>query len=396
MGPTSPAGRLPESFPNDLAGSDADGSGHLTQAAWDDLCAAVHSCLDPSTSGSWTEPAGPASSFLALADLHGVSPLLASGSIPPVSGLAEGLERRAAETAAVSLSQVRELDEILLELEATGVPAVSFKGPVLSLLAFGDLGRRPSLDIDIVVPRTGVPAAVDVLRGRGYHAPDLDQMDVDRQLAVGREIGFVSPSGRIVEVQWAFAPPHDRLGLHPSKLRIERVAVGGLELSTFAPADLLVALGVHAARERWWRLLWLADVAGLIRSGVDWDRVTDVAERGWVARITKITLALTDRVLGVGAPSYLDRWIRSDPAVDAWVDRVMSAGGTLPQAPTAGTLLGLHDDRVADAAAAFRWLFTATGEDIRAVPLPRGLAPAYAVVRPLRLAARRFRGVGPA
>ena len=368
----------------------------MTQEAWDDLCSAVRSCLDPDAHGPWAEPAQLAPQFLALADRHGVAPLLASGSIPPVAGLSEGLERRAAETAAVSLAQVRELEEILRDLDVAGVPAVSFKGPVLSLLAFGDLGRRPSLDIDIVVPRSRVRAAGEVLQRRGYRAPGLAQMDIERHLAVGREIGFVSPSVRIVEVQWAVAPPLDRVGLHPAKLRVKRVAVGGLEVSTFAPADLVVALGVHAARERWWRLLWLADVAGLIRSGVDWDRVTDVAERGWVARITKITLALTDRLLGVGAPSYLDRWIRSDPAVDGWVDRVLSAGGTLPGSPTAGTLLGLHDDRVADTAAAFRWLFTPTGEDIRAVPLPPGLAPAYAVVRPLRLAARRLRGVGPA
>lgn len=58
---------------------------------------------------------------------------------------------------------------MLAELEAAGVPAILLKGPVTARRLYpGEF--RPCVDIDVLVPPHGVPAARDWLRCNGFHA----------------------------------------------------------------------------------------------------------------------------------------------------------------------------------------------------------------------------------
>jgi hypothetical protein len=330
---------------------------------------------------------------LALAERHGMAPLIASSpnAVKRFSKqAAKKLATLAAEAARTSLSQLGQLNEILTLFESHGIPAVSFKGPALAALAYGDPGRRASVDIDILVPRSQVRRCVEVMTGAGYEGPGLLPARLDDQIRVGREFKFVAPDRELVEIQWAFAPRQDALRLTPGLLRLQRLAVGGLQIPTVAAPDLLIALCLHAGRERWWRLIWTADVAALAsRADMDWDRVAQLSDDTGVARITQIGLSLACRLLGASIPGYLDRWMRRDPDVALWVDRFCKGGVPAPPAhggAFADTLVGLHDRRIDDAKSAARWVLTPTDGDFRAVQLPARLSAAYAMVRPVRLA----------
>jgi hypothetical protein len=371
------------------------------QAAWSHLLHTTSIALGFSREP--TKASFNSAHVLALAERHGVTPLIASS--PKALGrfsqqATKKFQVRAAEAATASLAQLGQLSEILGLFESRGIPAVSFKGPALSTLAYGDPARRASVDIDILVPRSQVARCVVMMAESGYEGPGLLPARLDDQIRVGREFKFVGPDRAMVEIQWAFAPSQDALRLTPGGLQRQWLAVGGLQIPTFEAPDLLVALCVHAARERWWRVLWTADVAALMaKPDMNWDRVAQLSDDTGVARITQIGLSLARRLLGAPLPGFLDRWMRKDSEVPVWVDRL--CGDVAPTPPVEGgslegTLIGLHDRRIDDARSAARWIFTPTEADFRAVQLPDRLSRAYAMVRPMRLAGNlRRRPAGP-
>jgi len=61
-------------------------------------------------------------------------------------------------------------------LAQAGIRSAALKGPILSEAIYGDVGRRWSGDIDLLVPAPQLGAAVEVVRAMGYDAPS-DHVD---------------------------------------------------------------------------------------------------------------------------------------------------------------------------------------------------------------------------
>ena len=66
-----------------------------------------------------------------------------------------------------SLRMTRQLLAIVGQLEKASVPALALKGPALSQLAYGDVTRRHSVDLDILVRPADVHTARAVLEAGG-------------------------------------------------------------------------------------------------------------------------------------------------------------------------------------------------------------------------------------
>jgi hypothetical protein len=63
------------------------------------------------------------------------------------------------------------LRQVLGALEERGIPALPLKGTTLADRVHGDPGFRPTTDVDVLVPRAQISAAVQALRALGYPAP---------------------------------------------------------------------------------------------------------------------------------------------------------------------------------------------------------------------------------
>src|ERR1700733_8281651 len=59
----------------------------------------------------------------------------------------------------------------IARLADAGVRSVALKGPLLGEALYGDPGRRPSTDIDLLVAPEQLQTAIEVARGLGYGAP---------------------------------------------------------------------------------------------------------------------------------------------------------------------------------------------------------------------------------
>jgi hypothetical protein len=189
-------------------------------------------------------------------------------------------------------------------LADAGIPAVALKGPVLGEAIYGDPGRRPASDIDLLVAPEQLQKAVEVIRSLSYLAPPDHVYDDGLPLlhfVLVHERGELPPVELHWRVHWyerRFA--HERL-LPPS--------VDDLGSWRPAPADELAALLLFYARDGFVDLRLATDL------GAWWDvygaEVSTAALREILdsypelERVVPAALKVAERLVGLPAASPL-------------------------------------------------------------------------------------------
>ena len=152
---------------------------------------------------------------------HGIAPLLwqtirTRGPTLVSGDVAVAVEARCRAIAQANLWRMGALQEILAACAAADIRVLTFKGPTLGVLAFGDLARREFVDLDLLVPAPDVVAAWECLEGLGYIAsPPLTAAQRSVHARTGHQQAFVHGASRLaVELHWALpaARPRDTHG----------------------------------------------------------------------------------------------------------------------------------------------------------------------------------------
>jgi hypothetical protein len=341
---------------------------------------------------------------------NAIGPLV-HASLPPTAtlpaGLREELAAIAGRTRLENLARTRELLRIVDVLESAGIPALPYKGPVLAQLAYGDVGLRRFGDLDVLVARRDVPAAIRAMGELGYRSlQPISERKLRALIRSGHDWALVDEHGNAVEVQWSVASRAHAVprGVEALIARARTVSIGGREVRSLDPTDQVLVLALHGGIHLWVRLSWVCDMAqGLAVEGVDPDRALRLARSVRARRALLLGVALVDRILGSRPIASLADRAADDPAVQALVDTLepalLAAGG-----PDIGRASDRVRTRVRMADRSFdgwigaaRAIVTPTPVDWEAVPLPDALLPLYYPVRLARVGAfvLRRRGDGP-
>ena len=343
---------------------------------------------------------------LRLADDHGTSSLLHQnllrlGHVVPSSVLAS-LRQRYDENAYKSLLLARELIRVLDCLDALGVEVVPYKGIVLSEVYYGDMALRQQGDIDLFVRKQDVAHIKNAVRELGYtERVPIPQEAEQNFIASGYECSFDSSAGRgLLEIQWALQPHFYAVDFDMEGLfeRAEEVTVAGHQMKTPSPEDLLLVLSVHAAKHVWGRLIWLCDIAQILRrENLNWDWVQSGARKFGIERILRVTLLLAKRLLLMPLPPAVEPAVLADRAAQAFADEValnMARGVSynVEQLSYFRLMMRLRERKTDRLRFLARLTFTPGPGEWEAVRLPKLLFPLYRVVRLARLAARFVRG----
>ncbi|GGJ03444.1 nucleotidyltransferase domain-containing protein [Neoroseomonas lacus] len=226
--------------------------------------------------------------------------------------------RRAANAAVVE-----QLFGLLDALETAGIEAVPFKGPALAAEAFGDIALREFRDLDLLIDEAAIDAAMTVLRHLGYRS-QAEGLSPQQMAAYYRYNGqdILFRDGSLpVEPHWAFAPSTFSVHFRAADVmrRAQPAPLAGRMLRLPTPEDAVIIAAVHGAKERWHRLLWVADMAGLIQRhpAIDWDVALRRATSAGVRRMMLLGLALADDLLGAPLPDELRRVVAADTGVTA-------------------------------------------------------------------------------
>lgn len=341
-------------------------------------------------------------SVLRLAEQHGTSSLLyqnlshVADAIP--SAVLTSLRQRYERNVHKSLFLTRELIRILDCLDAIGVEVIPYKGVVLSEVYYGDMAMRQSGDMDLFVRKRDVARTKSAVRDLGFtpRVPIPEDAEAD-YIASGYECTFDSPAGKnLLELQWALQPRFYAVDFEMDGLfeRAVNVALAGRSVRTPSPEDLLLVLSVHAAKHVWGRLIWLCDIAQILkRENVNWKWVQSQAQELGIERILHITLLLANRLLATAIPAPLENPILADRAAHAFADEIavaVAAGVTYEEEKVSyfRLMMRLRERKTDRLRFLARLAFTPGPGEWETIRLPKALFPLYRLVRLARLATR--------
>jgi Uncharacterised nucleotidyltransferase len=288
---------------------------------------------------------------------------------------------------------------------AQQIPMLSFKGPILAQIAYGNLGLRQFLDLDILVPEADVVRASELLVSQGYQ-PQFELTASQQAVYAGlrNEHCFWHEEKQVcVDLHWSILPRHFSFTPDPQLLwgKIERVEFGAQSIATLTPEHLLLFLCAHGAKHNWWRLYWICDLAELLRThpDLDWDSIHSLSGRFGTKRMLLLGLYLAQQLLGTVLPTAICTAIAADatlPSLAAQIqERLFQTQGRdgleievdanwtwRDYAIYRGTIPSLRDR-------AWYWIdiiLTPTPLEWELVTLPQWLFPVYYLIRAMRLA----------
>jgi hypothetical protein len=338
----------------------------------------------------------------AEAEAHGVLPLLAShltGELKDhVPGKVRDLLRRdLLRNAQAGTFLFQEATRLLRLFEENGLPAVPFKGPVMADRIFGDVALRPAGDLDFLMSRADADRGRGLLLGKGYRP--FFELTPRQERAYGgyyyAHTLFRERNRVTVDLHWELSRrffPRTIAGFGYRE-RLVSLTLGEGSVQVLAAEDLLLLLCLHGAKHRWERLIWIVDVAELIRSqgGMDWGLVLSRARRLHVTRALSTGLGLARNLLGVELPAAAES-VESKALVEGLTGAMMEGltatakRTSLAAAAEDGSFQLRVMDRWRDRLRfCLLWACLPNINDWRWVKLPDALYPLYYLLRPLRM-----------
>jgi hypothetical protein len=226
-----------------------------------------------------------------------------------------------------NLLLTRELLRVLSLLEAEGIRAIPFKGPTLTMLAYGNVALRQFNDLDFLLQEVDIPRARAVLSLHGYRSQHpLGRTQEDAYFRSLCQLPLLHKETSIlVELHSKVTP--QSFSFSADQIfwqRLIPVSLLGKEVLTFSREDLLLILCVHGAKHVWCCLGWIGDVASLLSASpaIDWEQVTEQARHMGCERMLRLGLFLAHDLLGAPLPDLVVQEVHKDSAVRLLAERV--------------------------------------------------------------------------
>lgn len=305
------------------------------------------------------------------------------------------LKRQYQENAARNILLADELCRLVQLFSEAGIEAIPYKGPVLAVFAYGDLALRRFVDLDVIVRKSDVLRARDLLLAEGYvPGKSLTLAQQELLLRTQHNLQFARDNRRLLlELHWEVAPHLFASSVQETELwqNLTTANVNGTELKTLAADDLLFSLCVHGSRHLWERLGWICDVSELIaRHQLNWDALLQRAADTDSERMFLLGVHLAQRLLGTDLPRVVQQRCGSDTRLDSLAANIIQhlfSGPT--HVPATATEIFKYNIGVRKSLAAraryFAYMLRPTDSDFGAHSLPPGFGFAYYLLRPFRL-----------
>ena len=220
------------------------------------------------------------------------------------------VQGEAAHNARRVLTQIAEAARMTRLLADAGIQSMVIKGPVLSLLAFGDPTLRESQDIDLAIDPAQLLNVDRLMTQAGYRriAPEVNFTLLQYRLYQRwrcQSCYYSNSVDLFLEVHWRLTS--NSLLMPPGKTMMctQQIAIGGASFSTLTDEELFLYLCVHGSVHVWFRLKWLADIAALLQrlAPENIERIASRAQTLGLDRPFYAALILAHRLMAAPVPS---------------------------------------------------------------------------------------------
>jgi hypothetical protein len=340
--------------------------------------------------------------FLRVARRHGVVGLAHDGlrraRVEQPPQIAEAIDAQAVALVRNNIAMAAETLRLQRLFDEADLPVLFVKGSSLALLAFGSLALRTAQDIDLLISRDDLAAAMALVVRAGYHRFDPPSNISDAQLqllmSLRKDLGYAHEAMSFrIELHWRlFLNPHAMA--EKSLMPASRVVLlaGTAGLRTLGEEDLFAYLCVHGALHSWNRLKWLADVNALLADAAQdkAEHLIHEAEIRGAGDAAALAMLLCHRVFGTPLSDSLMAKVGKHATV-RWLEATaltaLTAGcgereprefrfGTTRGSLSSFLLRGSWRYKIAELK------FHLTNQtDVLTVPLPRSLRFLYPILR---------------
>ncbi len=265
-----------------------------------------------------------------LADSHGLLPLFywelkSATDVVPVS-MAQKFQHNTRNC----LFLTSELFRILDLFEREGIAAIPFKGPTLAVSAYNNLALRSFDDLDILIRPEDVWRARDLLLAAGYTTKL--RLTADRENAYTHsydELMLYGPGEYpLIELHWAFVPPHFSVPLDLSGFweRRVKVALGNRTVPSLSPEDLFFVLCLHGSKHCWSHLGLVCDVAWLMTNhSLSWPSLLVRARKLGMHRMALLACVLASQIFEIPLAEEVTQDLSGNPAAGILATQMIRA-----------------------------------------------------------------------
>ena len=220
------------------------------------------------------------------------------------------------------------ISPVLSALQENAIPVMLLKGSAVVWHLDGDVGARPMDDIDLLVPRSNVPAALNALRKLGFRE-DLGSVS-DRELdALIRErhaFGLTGHDGAQLDLHWhPISCARNETVDNAFWERAQPASLANIPCLVSSLEDSMVHTVAHAFGNRpFVQMRWAPDLyllAARHRDEIDWGRIVEMATSCRIQSPMHDALDSLRRVTDFEVPGTVLAALRRPPFVEASVAR---------------------------------------------------------------------------
>lgn len=370
---------------------------------WPLLLESCSLARDPAKISAMLDTVRDADSFICLAEAHGVlghfAAALASvpGSRIPSSFL-DSLRVHQRAHLLSNLAMTAELFRILELFRRSEIECVVVKGPVLALRAYGEPALRQYADLDLLLRQNDIPRASEILVAAGYDS--RISAEAIRSSKIPGEYRFRGQGAKIIlELHTERTSRYFPLPLPIEKYFQSKISMSldGRSVPALSAEHEFILISVHGATHFWERLMWISDVAAMVRNHpeLDWNHIRQSAAEVGAERMLRVALLLSERLLCVCVSAEMKNDVARDRECSNLVDEIKKwlpyAGSAAPSiAQRAWFRFRMRGNALSGAAYLARLSFSTT-EDDWATDADALASPLVGMLRrPFRLA-RKYR-----
>jgi hypothetical protein len=299
-----------------------------------------------------------------------------------------------------NLNRTYELFRLLDLFRSHSIPAIAFKGPILSALIYGNIAFRQFWDLDILVHPEDFIKAKDLVLSLGYEPwqplSNEQYQELIRSDETAHDCRFLMRSSAVqLELHWKVYPE-----IYPSRLktqylfeRAESSILFGHEILSFSPEDMLIFFCHHGTKHQWAMISWICDVAMLIeKKKINWPYVLDYAHKAGIETALDMGLLIAHDVLNAPIPDDVLQRVQRDKAARSQLEQIeenmfrnKAKAWSLESQIFQFRSMKRADDRSRYFSHIAKSIFLPSKEDREFIKLPDFLGFAYILVRPIRL-----------
>lgn len=260
--------------------------------------------------------------LLLLAEEHRVHGLLAkrlaeTGYADVPAPVREQLQARMRAQHLFTLGMTAELFRILEDFSSASIETVLVKGPLISLLAYGDPSLRSYVDLDLLIRHRDILKATQRMMGMGFD-PKVPLSAIQTGKVPGEFVFRRPGTQRIVEMhtERTFRHYPKPIPLEELFARKRQVLLDGREVPALSLEDELVLHCIHGAKDFWERLMWVSDTAAVLERHpeIGWAKARRAAAEVGAERMLHVGILLGTSLFGMKLPRGISESIQQDSA----------------------------------------------------------------------------------